>query len=129
MSIFVRAVWETTTCQLAKSECKIILPSISIQVLAILASSHVWVRYNNMLLASWCNKTVRNWLIKRDSLKCFVNIVQKHTFLFKLSLVFCFGYHDSFYWNTKNLCSCPDLDCYFLIVFDWKSWMTPMKYP
>jgi hypothetical protein len=41
---------------LVKSECKMILASISIQVLIILASSHVWTRYDNLLLASWCNK-------------------------------------------------------------------------
>jgi uncharacterized membrane protein YjgN (DUF898 family) len=41
---------------LAKSDCKMILAIITIQVLAILVSSHVWVRYNNLLLASWCSK-------------------------------------------------------------------------
>jgi hypothetical protein len=44
-------VWETTARQLAKSKYKMILASISIQVLTILASSHVWVRYDNLLLA------------------------------------------------------------------------------
>jgi hypothetical protein len=46
------AVWETTARQLAKCECKMILVSISIQVLTILASWHVWAKYDNLLLAS-----------------------------------------------------------------------------
>jgi hypothetical protein len=36
-----RTVWETTARQLAKCECKMILASISVQVLAILVSWHV----------------------------------------------------------------------------------------
>jgi hypothetical protein len=32
------------------------LASISIQVLAILASWHVCAKYDNLLLDSWCNK-------------------------------------------------------------------------
>jgi hypothetical protein len=39
--LFFKTVWETTARQLAKTECKAILVSISIQVLAILVSSHV----------------------------------------------------------------------------------------
>ena len=46
------AVWEITARQLAKCECKMILASISMQVLAILASLHVCVKYDNLLLAS-----------------------------------------------------------------------------
>ena len=49
-------VWETTTRQLTKCKCKMILASISIQVLAILASWHVCVNYDNLLPDSWCNK-------------------------------------------------------------------------
>jgi hypothetical protein len=44
---------ETTARQLAKCECKMILASISIQVLAILASWHVCAKYDNLLLDSW----------------------------------------------------------------------------
>jgi len=55
-NIVIMAVWETTARQLARCECKMILASISIQVLAILASWHVWANYDNLLLASWCNK-------------------------------------------------------------------------
>ena len=44
------------TCQLAKIKCKMILVSISIQKLAILVSSYVWVRYNDLLLPSLSNK-------------------------------------------------------------------------
>jgi hypothetical protein len=46
------AVWETIAHQLAKCECKMILASISIQVLAILASWHVCAKYDNLLLDS-----------------------------------------------------------------------------
>jgi hypothetical protein len=42
------AVWETIAHQLAKCECKMILASISIQVLAILASWHVCAKYDNL---------------------------------------------------------------------------------
>ena len=42
-------VWETTARQLAKCEYKMILASIPIQVLAILASWHVWAKYDNLL--------------------------------------------------------------------------------
>ena len=48
----IKTVWENTARQLTKSECKMILPIISIQVLAILASSHVCARYDHLLLAS-----------------------------------------------------------------------------
>ena len=58
-----------------------------------------------------------------DWLKCSDKIVPKHKFLFKLSLVFCCGRHHCFYGSTKNLCTCLDLGCYFLIVSDYKSWM------
>jgi hypothetical protein len=44
------AVWKITARQLAKCECKMILASISIQVLAILASWHVCAKYDNLLL-------------------------------------------------------------------------------
>ena len=41
------AVWETTARQLAECEYKMILANISIQVLA---SWHVWAKYDNLLL-------------------------------------------------------------------------------
>ena len=103
---------------LAKCECKMILASISIQVLAILASCHVFAKYNDLLLDSWCNKMNSPKSIECDLLACSDKIVPKHKFLFKLSLVFCCGHHHSFYGNTKNLHDCPDLGCYFLIVSD-----------
>ena len=40
----------------AKCECTMILASISILVLAILASWHVCAKYDNLLLDSGCNK-------------------------------------------------------------------------
>jgi hypothetical protein len=42
-------VWETIARHLAN---KIILQSISVYVVAILASWHVWAKYNNLLLTS-----------------------------------------------------------------------------
>ena len=96
---------------LVKSKCKMILASISIQVLIILASSHVWTRYDNLLLASWCNKINSPKLIECDSFMCSNKIVPKHKFLFKLSLIFRFGFHDSIYGNTKHF-----RDCWFKLI-------------
>lgn len=53
-------VWETTTRHFIKCECKMILASISIQVLVILASWHVWEKYVNILLATFENWEVYN---------------------------------------------------------------------
>jgi hypothetical protein len=95
-----------------------ILASISMQVLAILASLHVV--WNTIIYGSPVDVTkeiVRNQLnglIEHDSIACSDKIVQKHKFLFKLSLV---NYH-IFYGNTKNLHDCPDLGCYFIIISD-----------
>ena len=84
------AVWEITARQLAKCECKMILASISMQVLAILASLHVV--WNTIIYGSPVDVTkeiVRNQLnglIEHDSIACSDKIVHKHKFLFKLSL-------------------------------------------
>jgi hypothetical protein len=45
-------VLDTTPCQHTKTEYKMILASTTIQVLAILVSSHVSVRYNNLLISN-----------------------------------------------------------------------------
>ena len=48
----VVTVWETTARQLAKCECEMTLASIYIQVLAILVSWHVCLKYDKLLLDS-----------------------------------------------------------------------------
>ena len=98
------------------------MASISIQVLAILASWYVWAKDNNLLLGSCSSKinirNLLNGLIKLDSLGCSDKIAPKrncHKFLFKLSLVFCCGRHHSFYGNTKTCVIVSTLVFIFLL--------------
>jgi hypothetical protein len=94
------------------------LANISIQILAILASWHVWAKYDNLLLASWCiiiNSPKLNELIERDSLACSDKIVPKHKFLFKLSLVFLLRMPLQFLWKHIKVCAIvPTLVVIFL---------------
>jgi hypothetical protein len=69
-------------------------------------------KYDNLLLDNWCNKINSPKLIECDLLGCSNKIVPKHKFLLKLSLIFCFGFHDSIYGNTTHFRDCSDLDTY-----------------
>ena len=74
-------MWETIARQLAN---KMILQSISVYVLAIRASWHVWAKYDNLLLASWNIQSEIDWL-NVTHLRVPI-IVLKHKFLSKLSV-------------------------------------------